>query len=152
MTRPCLIFILIFLATDLQADNTARIVREHVRGNRVQFFDNPIAPEDQNRKTIITDDAISGARLEITYAASTSDAVLIVTGNVNVGGRVKSTPLTKVQSNDLVSFVGVDPEDGALYLLSYHSKLKKLLWSAHNDRISFVDGGVVGKLFIAECK
>ena len=151
MKRASLALILALSATNAQAD-TARIVCDHFRGTRVQFFDNPLAPKGQNRSVVVKGDAISGARVEITYSRSNSDAVMVSTGNVNIGGAVSGTRLTKVESNDLISFVGLDSEDGAIYLLSYHPKLKKLLWSGHNDRIFFVDQGVVGKVFIADCR
>lgn len=151
MRRVYLVLILVLSATDLKAE-TVRITCDHFRGTRVQFFDNPLAPKEQNRKVVIEDDAITGAKLEITYTTSGSDVVMVETGNVNVGGDVKSSPLKKLESNDLVVFMGVDPADGKVHLLSYHPQLKKLLWSSHNDRIWIIDRGVLGKTFIADCR
>jgi hypothetical protein len=66
-------------------------------------------------------------------------------------GRVVTYKLVRFLQNDYMSFVGVDSDDGATYLLSYFPKLERLVWSAHNDRVLSVDRGAIGKLFMTTC-
>jgi hypothetical protein len=122
-----------------------------VEGHRIVYFDNPIAPAANNKKVVEGQDRIGGIRVEITFNDQTLNATLVTTGNENVSGEDGNAELVRVPSNQHVSFVGIDPDDGSVYLISYFPRLNKLLWSMHNDRISVVDGGAVGKQFMADC-
>jgi len=136
---------------DAARADTWRVTCQHVEGHRIVFFDNPVAPAANNKKVVEERDRIDGIRLEITFNDKTLDATLVTTGNTNVSGEVGNVTLVRVPSPQHVSFVGIDPDDGSVYLISYFPRLNKLLWSMHNDRIYVVDGGAVGKQYMADC-
>ncbi|MGB8275698.1 MAG: hypothetical protein WCF16_10575 [Alphaproteobacteria bacterium] len=136
---------------DAQQNPAERITCENPRGSRVQYANNPISPPDQYQKFVVADDAIDGLRVEITFSQSGTEASLVMYGNKNTGGRVTTMSLLKIVSNDFISFVGRD-EDGAIYLLSFYPRINRLIWSAHNDRIWYVDDVATGKIFMfSEC-
>lgn len=138
---------------DVQQNQAQRITCEKAKGARVQYADNPVSPPDEYRKFIVSDDAISGIHVEITFSQTATEASAVVWGNKNTGGKVESTSLVKLVSNDFLSFVGRDNEDGSIYLFSFYPRVNRLIWSMHNDRIWYIDDVAVGKIFMfSECR
>jgi len=138
-----------FVAAPASAE-AFRLACQGMNGSRVQYFDNPLAPPAQNRRVIVHSDAITGVRVEITFATENTSATLVTFGNVNLGGAVTNVPLVRLPGGEFLSFVGRH-DSGEINLLSFFPQLGRLLWTVHHDRIAFVDRGALGKIFIGEC-
>ena len=133
-----------------QENQTFRITCAGPQGARVQYSNNPAGPPEQYQKPIISDDSISGLKIEITFSTGQNAASLVSSGNKNIGGKVTSMNLIKIQSDDFISFVGTDPLDGSVNLFSYYPTMRRIIWSIQNNRISIIDDVAIGKIFMFE--
>jgi hypothetical protein len=100
---------------------------------------------------VVSEDAIPGVRLQLTFSTDRPEATMVTAGNVNAGGRTDSLPLRRVQASGYFSFVGIDPSDGSSYLLSYFPQTRRAIWSMHNDRLVMITGVALAKSFLMEC-
>jgi len=51
----------------------------------------------------------------------------------------------------MVSFVGVDRNDGSTNLLSLFIQQGRIVWTIHTNKIAHIDQIVLGKTYVAEC-
>jgi hypothetical protein len=130
-----------------------RITCENFVGTRIQYAGHPSSPPDQYRRVIRSEDAITGVRLDITTTGGQSSAQVVSYGNVNTGGQVQSWTATVVSSNDMIAFMGLDPSDGSVNLLTVFLRSgPRAIWTIHTDRIAHLDQMAVGKTFIGDCR
>jgi hypothetical protein len=131
------------------AAQTYRISCERFEGVRAQFAAHPTSPPDQKDRLIKKDDAISGLKLVLTVNGR--DGSVTTFGNQNVGGSVKSFPVTMLDSREVISFVGTDPHDGSTNMLTVFPAQSRMIWTGHTNKIYTVDQIVLGKTFIGIC-
>lgn len=128
---------------------TFRISCERFEGVRAQFATHPSSPPDQKDRLVKKDDAISGLKLVLTVNGR--DGSVTTFGNENVGGGVRSFPVTMLDSREVISFVGTDPYDGSTNMLTVFPTQSRMIWTAHTNKIYTVDQIVLGKTFIGVC-
>jgi hypothetical protein len=51
----------------------------------------------------------------------------------------------------VLSFVGVDPQDGSTNLLSLYPEQDRIVWTIHTNKIYIIDKIVLGKTYVGTC-
>jgi hypothetical protein len=152
MSRTAILTIIpmiVICSSQQAAAQTHRISCERFDGVRAQFAAHPSSPPDQKDRLVKKDDTISGLKLVLTVNGR--DGSVTTFGNQNVGGGVKSFPVTMIESREVISFVGTDPQDGSTNMLTVFPAQSRMLWTAHTNKIYTVDQIVLGKTFIGVC-
>jgi hypothetical protein len=77
-------------------------------------------------------------------------ATVTMSDNVNNPG-VASFPVTRVGGGEVISFIGIDPQDGSTNLFSIFPQQNRLIWTIHTNKIYPIDQMVLGKTFVGTC-